>query len=116
MSKRGDLDLLQDIQQVIGRILEYAKDMTFKKFRMDYKTQDAVFRNLGIISEATKNVSSTVKHKAKDVPWHKMARFRDKLIHHYFGLDVEVVWKIIEGFLPQLDLQIQTAIEDLGKK
>ena len=110
MSKRGDLELLHDIKQAIERILEYTASMTFEEFQEDYKTQDAVFRNFEIIGEATKNISSVAKHKIKDIPWQKMAKFRDKLVHHYFGLDVEIVWKIIEDFLPSLDSQIQGTI------
>ena len=115
MSKRDDLVLLHDIKQAVERILEYTGQMSFEEFQEDYKTQDAVFRNFEIIDEATKNLSSVVRHKAKDIPWKKLAKFRDKLIHHYFGLDVEVVWQIIEEFLPQLNSQIQTAIEHFRK-
>lgn len=112
MSKRGDLELFHDIKQAVERILEYTKEISFEEFQKDYKTQDAIFRNFEVIGEATKNLSSVVKHNARDIPWQKLARFRDKLIHHYFGLDVEVIWEIIEEFLPQLDLQIQVVIRN----
>ena len=114
MSKRGDLELFHDVKEAVERILEYTNPMTFEEFQEDYKTQDAVFRNFEIIGEATKNISLAAKHNAKDIPWQKMAKFRDKLIHHDFGLDVEIVWKIIEDFLPSLDSQIQIAIKHLS--
>ena len=112
MSKRGDLELLHDIKQSIERILAYTKQMSFQKFQEDYKTQDAVFRNFEIIGEATKGLSSSIKQSAKDIPWPKLAKFRDKLIHHYFGLDVEVVWEIIDEFLPELNSKIQITIKN----
>ena len=68
MSKRGDLELLHDINQAVERILDYTRSMTFEEFQEDYKTQDAVFRNFEIIGEATKNISSGTKHKVKDIP------------------------------------------------
>lgn len=53
--------------------------------------QDAVIRQLEIVGEATKNLSKALRKKYGKVPWHKSARMRDKLIHHYFGVDISLV-------------------------
>ncbi len=66
-------------------------DISKKEFFEETKIQDAVLRRLEIIGEATKNVSLEVRRKYSDVPWKKMAGMRDKLIHAYFGVDLERV-------------------------
>jgi len=68
--------------------------------------QDAVIRNLEIIGEATKNISSTTRQTAPSIPWQKMAGLRDVLIHDYFGVDLDTVWLVVENRLPDLAKQI----------
>lgn len=73
--------------------------MEFEKNEM---VQDAVIRNIEIIGEATKRVSENIKTTYYEIPWKDMAGMRDKLIHDYMGVDVEVVWKTIEVDIPNL--------------
>ena len=68
--------------------------MTYKEFLADTRTQDAVIRNLEIIGEATIKLSEGLRNRYPSVPWKEMAGARDRLIHNYFGVDIEVVWKI----------------------
>ncbi len=110
MSKRSDFGLLQDIKDCIENIFLYTRNFSYENFLKDRKLQDAVVRNLEIIGEATKNTSQRLKNKYKDIPWQKMARQRDKLIHHYAGVDYDVVWGIIEKSLPELIPKINVAI------
>ncbi len=111
MSKRSDLVLLEDIHTAITRILTYTKRLSYQDFIEDYKTQDAVVRNLEIIGEATKDLCTELKLKYHDIPWSKMAKQRDRLIHHYAGVDYDVIWAIIDKSLPDLLPKIQNAIE-----
>jgi uncharacterized protein with HEPN domain len=69
--------------------------MTFEAFLRDTKTQDAVVRNLEIIGEAAKGLSGKVRERYPAVPWKGMAGVRDRLIHHYFGVSLDVVWEIV---------------------
>ena len=66
----------------------YTDAMTYDRFLADTKTQDAVIRNLEIIGEATKSLSTRLQEKYPEVPWKGMAGARDKLIHHYFGVNL----------------------------
>jgi len=91
MSRRRDQDYLSDIQEAIARILMYIEGMTFEQFLKDSKTQDAVVRNLEVIGEATKNLSSHFKKAYPQIQWKDMAGVRDKMIHHYFGINYEIV-------------------------
>lgn len=71
------------------------------------KTQDAVVRNLEIIGEAAKSISSDFKKEHKDVDWKGMAGMRDRLIHHYFGVNLDVVWSVVKDKLPALKMQME---------
>lgn len=106
MSKRTDKDFLYDIQEAVRRIKAYTHEMTYKEFLADTRTQDAVIRNLEIIGEATKKLSVRLRNRYPSVPWKEMAGARDRLIHHYFGVDIEVVWKISITELSDLTSQI----------
>ena len=106
MSNRTDKDLLADIQEAIRRIRTYTHEMTYKEFLVDTRTQDAVIRNLEIIGEATKKLSIELRNRYPGVPWNGMAGARDRLIHDYFGVDIEIVWQIVITELSDLALQI----------
>ena len=107
MSKRRDSDYLNDIQEAIHRILTYTAELTYQQFMGDIKTQDAVVRNLEIIGEATKKLSMHIRKSYSKVPWKDMMGMRDKMIHHYFGINYEIVWTIskeeLAGLLPQIE-------------
>jgi uncharacterized protein with HEPN domain len=102
MSNRKDFEFLCDIAEAGRRIGGYAGKMTYDQFLGDLKTQDAVVRNLEIIGEATKNISSEIKTKYMSIPWKDLAGARDRLIHHYFGVNYDVVWVIISEELPEV--------------
>lgn len=114
MSKRSDQDSLRDVQEAIRRIQTYTTGMTHEAFLEDTKTQDAVIRNLEIMGEATKNLSADLRDQHSDVPWRAMAGVRDRLIHDYFGVNLDIVWQIVVGELPTLAAQIDEILEQSG--
>lgn len=115
MSKRRDQDYLSDIREAIQRIRAYTAEMTSEQFINDTRTQDAVVRNLEVIGEATKNLSTRIKKAYPHVPWKTLAGVRDKMIHHYFGIQYEVVWTIAKEELPGLLPQIEDILKKEGK-
>lgn len=102
MSNVNEQSFLKDILEAIHRIQSYTEDMNYDAFQSDTKTQDAVMRNLEIIGEATKQLSETMRQQAPHIPWRNIARMRDKLIHHYFGVNLDIVWQVIQNDLPPL--------------
>jgi len=82
MSERSDSDFLRDIQEALRRIRMYTDAMSYDRFLADIKTQDAVIRNLEIIGEATKSLSTELREKDPAMPWKGMAGIRDRLIYH----------------------------------
>ncbi len=112
MSDRTDKDFLSDIQEAARRVKVYTAGMTYEAFLADTKTQDAVIRNLEIIGEATKNLSAELRAKYPDVSWKGMAGVRDRLIHHYFGVNLDIVWHIITVELPDVALQVEEILHN----
>jgi len=110
MSKREDIDLIKDIQEAIRRINSYVKSISQDDFFEDTKTQDAVVRNLEIAGEAVKNVSEDLKEKYPHLQWKEFAGLRDKLIHHYFGVNYDIVWHVVKNELPDILYQLELII------
>ncbi|HHB77320.1 MAG TPA: DUF86 domain-containing protein [Desulfobulbus sp.] len=81
MSERGDRDLLADIIICLEKIREYIHGLTYEDFLADEKTQDAVIRNIEIIGEASKKLTTEVKNRYPSIPWKMIAGTRDRLIH-----------------------------------
>ena len=111
MSERGNAEFLNDICESIRRIVIYTSGMDYEAFLEDTKTQDAVVRNLEVLGEAAKNISGALKVKYPKLPWKDLAGVRDKLIHHYFGVNLEVVWYIITDDLPPLKDEVKLILE-----
>jgi len=111
MSERSDIDFLSDIQEAAHRIREYTDIMTYDAFLSDTKTQDAVVRNLEIIGEAAKSLTAQLRAKYPAVPWRAIGGVRDKLIHDYFGVNLDIIWDIITVELPVLKSQIEDILQ-----
>jgi uncharacterized protein with HEPN domain len=100
---RRDADLLiEDILAAIAKIEDYTKSVNRDTFLADAKTIDAVVRNLEIIGEAARRMPAEFVTAYPDAPWPQIAGLRNRIVHEYFGLDLEIVWQIIERDLPQL--------------
>jgi len=102
MSKRADIEFLADSKEAILRINAYVGDLSYERFLEDKKTQDAVVRNLEVIGETAKNISEELKDKYPQIRWKDLAGVRDKLIHHYFGVNFDIVWNIVKEELPEI--------------
>ena len=109
MAKERDEGLyLADISGAIDRILRYTASGREASFG-DPLTQDAVVRNLEVMGEAVKGLSATSRAAHPQVPWKKIAGMRDRVIHGYFQVDLDIVWEVVEKELPTLRQQL-TAI------
>ena len=97
-----DKGLLLDMKRAATLILQFAEQMSFDEFRSDLKTQSAVIHQFLLIGEAAKLLSEDFRKSNPEIPWSAMARMRDKLIHHYRGVDLREIWKATEQEVPKL--------------
>jgi uncharacterized protein with HEPN domain len=95
------------IHQSLQKILDYTRDGR-AEFMVDPKTQDAVVRNFEVIGEATKRLSPEFTAAYPEIPWRRMAGFRDILIHAYDRVDIDEIWNIIEQHVSHLLTEIDT--------
>lgn len=98
---------LKHIMESILNIEEFSKGLDFAEFSANRMKQSAIIRELEVIGEAAKNLPPEFTAKHPDVPWTRIAGMRDKLIHHYFGLNLERVWEVLEKDLPELKPKIK---------
>jgi uncharacterized protein with HEPN domain len=89
--------------------------MSFEDFKRDKKTIYVVVRGIEVMGEAAKKIPKTLKDKYREIPWKKMAGMRDKLIHEYFGVDVEILWKTIKDDLPSIKPLVQELLKSMGE-
>jgi uncharacterized protein with HEPN domain len=95
-------DYLEDLLDALRKSRQFVAGMRFEQFSKDDKTVYAVIRALEVVGEAAKQIPHDVQQRHREVPWQEMAGMRDKLIHHYFGVDLKVVWKTVEEDVPSL--------------
>lgn len=105
-SSRVYLHYLQDVLANAEKALAFVQGMSGDDFLRDEKTVFAVIRALEVMGEAAKNVPDNVRQKYPHIPWRDMAGMRDKLIHHYFGVDLGTVWKTVKKDLPALQPEL----------
>ncbi|MFB0524916.1 MAG: DUF86 domain-containing protein [Phycisphaerae bacterium] len=94
--------LLLDMFRAASEIVQFKSEMDFEQFRSDTKTQSAIIHQFLLIGEVAKLISDDFKNKNPLIPWSAMARMRDKLIHHYRGVDLREIWNAAEFEIPKL--------------
>lgn len=110
MSRRSEKTLLADILDAITQIEVYTVGLDENAFSTDRKTQDAVVRNLEIIGEASSRLSNEFRNAHSDIPWTLMRGLRNRIVHAYFGVDLQLVWEVIVDDLPPLKKRIEKVI------
>jgi uncharacterized protein with HEPN domain len=98
---KDDSLYLAHILEAVDRILSYAGEGE-AAFRKDLRTQDAIIRNLQVMGEAAKKVSVRTREDHPGVPWKDITGMRDRVVHDYFGVSLDIVWDVVKNHLPPL--------------
>ena len=106
MSPRPIQLLIEDIWESIDKIERYISGFDRKAFLNDEKTVDSVIRNLEIIGEAAKRLPEDFKTRHPEIAWHRIVGLRNRIVHNYFGIDLDIVWEILQRELPELKEKI----------
>ncbi len=107
-------DSLNDILEAARKAIEFVDEINSENLADDDKTEYAVIRALEIVGEAARRIPKSFRENHPDIPWSEMAGMRDKLIHGYFGVDLDVVLKTVHEDLPPLITAIQALVEGIS--
>lgn len=108
---RDELVYLDDILEAIEKAERYTSGLDFEAFAKDDKTVDAVIRNLEIIGEAANRLSQELKQEAPDIEWPKIIGLRNILVHEYFGVNLQILWDVLQNKLPDLKTAVRSILD-----
>jgi len=106
MNGKNDLIYIKHILESINAISDFSKGIDKEELISSRLKQSAIVREIEIIGEAAKNISKKTKNRCSDIKWKEIAGTRDKMIHHYFGVDLDIVLAIIKKDIPELKKEI----------
>ena len=110
--KKDPIIFLGHILENIEYIENFSTGLSKSGLKSNIEKQYAIVRAVEIIGEAVKNIPLSFREKYSSVEWSKITGTRDKLIHHYFGVDLNLLWDIVQTHLPILKEQITQILKD----
>ena len=113
MTERRPEDFLQDMVNYADDATNFVADLDFATFEQDKRTHYAVVRAVEVIGEAAKNIPQSLKDQYPNIAWRSIAGMRDKVIHQYFGVDLQVLWDTVHQDIPPLKTAIAQVLADL---
>lgn len=113
---KDSLIFIKHVLESIRLIESFSKPLTKEKLAKNELRQSAILRELEVVGEAVKNLPEEFTNKYPNVEWKKIAGLRDKLIHHYFGVDLNIVWEVIEKDLPSLKKKLEEILSKEEQK
>ena len=109
------LDYVEDIADAMEKAEILLQDVIYDQFEADFRINFAVVRALEIVGEATKRLPMTLRDQHPTIPWKQMAGMRDRIIHGYDTVDLEIVWDVVKQDIPHIKPQIQQILRDYGE-
>jgi uncharacterized protein with HEPN domain len=101
--------ILDECDYILSVVTE---EMTLERMLEDATLKRALIRSLEIIGEAAKQIPDGIREKSPSVPWRNIAGLRDKLIHHYFGINYHIVWDVVKNKIPNIKEEILLLINN----
>jgi len=113
MSEKMDMrDYLNDMSDMLIKLQEFVDGMTFEEFSVDSKTVFAVIRAFEVLGEAAKHLPQEYRNQHQEVPWQKIMALRNKLIHEYFAVNLDIVWNTIQYDIPELQSILTPVVKE----
>lgn len=109
---RDDKVYIKHILDEVNFIIKETKDLHYENLMKNETLKRALIRSLEITGEATKNLSKSFREKHTDIEWKELAGLRDKLIHHYFGVNWNRVWDVIKNIIPEIKNKLKKILEE----
>jgi uncharacterized protein with HEPN domain len=106
------LDYVEDIADAMEKAEILLAGVTYDQFESDFRINFAVVRALEIVGEAAKRLPMTLRDQYPNVPWKQMAGMRDRIVHGYDTVDLEIVWDVVKQDIPHIKPQIQQILKD----
>jgi uncharacterized protein with HEPN domain len=108
--KKNDTVYLQHILEAIGQIETYTTGVSYKQFLQERLLQDGVVRQLEIIGEASRNLSSDFRDRHPKIPWRQIIGLRNRVIHAYFEINLDIIWEVVLNDLPNLKKELENLV------
>jgi uncharacterized protein with HEPN domain len=110
------LDFVEDILDGMNKAEELLERVSYSQFENDFRINFAVVRALEIIGEATKRLPEELRQRYPDIPWRGMAGMRDRIIHGYDNVDLQIVWDVVKQDIPEIKPKIEQILIDYEGK
>jgi uncharacterized protein with HEPN domain len=107
MSERKPSVIIKDILNCIEHIQLYVGNLTFDEFSTNFIVIEACLYNIQVIGEAVSKIPDDIKETEKQIPWQLIKGMRNRLIHEYFGTDLQLVWNVIKNELPSFRFELE---------
>jgi uncharacterized protein with HEPN domain len=109
------LDYIEDILDAMNKAEILLKEATFDQFASDFRIHYAVVRALEIVAEAAKRLPASLRDQYPKIPWRGMAGMRDRMIHGYDVVDLEIVWNTVKEVIPDIRPMLVQILNDYGR-
>ena len=114
--KKDDSVYLRHIIDAFLQIERYTDGVTYEEFLSNSLLQDGVIRQLEVMGEAARNLSEDLRNEYPKIPWRQMISLRNRMIHAYFNVNLQIIWEIIQGDIPNLKQETKHVLEILNQK
>lgn len=109
---REFLDFVEDILDAMNKAVSLLEGVSYSQFEADFRINFAIVRALEIIGEAAKRLPDELRQGYPDIPWKGMAGMRDRIIHGYDNVDLQIVWDVVIRDIPEIKPKIETILAD----